>query len=706
MAVKIVIRPHPKSHPFAERECYVNPSEQMKVGRSVAKVKAATNNFIFDCKVLSRNHAVIWLEDGQFFIKDTKSSNGTFVNSHRLSRTGEESAPVPLRDGDIVQFGVDVTENQNRSVTHGCIITTFHCDLDVKKTGNIAQDPMVDVSARDLDELARILIETKQHQEALESKLSAVQVDINETKTETQQAYKSYLDEDELLSRIEMLENQLQFYTQDLTEECLLKQLTAETEKRHQETSKAKDNIKRVLQEKLDLSCKLSETKLECDRYQQEADRRTLLYQESQKEMSVLAEKQRQRLAEMEELRTQLNSMEERHSVLEQKSSEEHTGLNAQLTELKEKHDKLVDERDRLVGTNAAYEEHQASISGENSELQSEITTLKLKLKTASELKPDDTDKARIKELDQRLEALDEKYGDLTQQLEQSQTSNGELQQLANERLLTLDKVESEIQEKSRAIVALEGRIKQLSETPATAASPLVALPVSNGPAAVTPVHAVAAGSVGSDSSVEEIKRLPSLDDGDLDGSFVPGSASSPNGRKEGIAATRSCPDVALPQSQSVNAPNRSNHSSPAQYVAMRQNLSDSRKFISRLQHENKDMGIEQKRLKGQVEELESRLGQEQLSCQQQIGASQETCRQLQAHVDSQSLELIELRRAAADNMLRQQRELAGREEDAFNGSPSKMHPSRVVMQRSHLIVYCVSAFVVGLLLSYFLACR
>ena len=65
MAVKIVIRPHPKSHPFSERECYINPQEQVKVGRSVAKIKAASDNFIFDCKVLSRNHAVIWLEDGQ-----------------------------------------------------------------------------------------------------------------------------------------------------------------------------------------------------------------------------------------------------------------------------------------------------------------------------------------------------------------------------------------------------------------------------------------------------------------------------------------------------------------------------------------------------------------------------------------------------------------------------------------------------------------
>ena len=44
----------------------------------------------------------------QFFIKDTKSSNGTFVNENRLSPSGEESGPVELKSRDIVQFGVNV----------------------------------------------------------------------------------------------------------------------------------------------------------------------------------------------------------------------------------------------------------------------------------------------------------------------------------------------------------------------------------------------------------------------------------------------------------------------------------------------------------------------------------------------------------------------------------------------------------------------
>jgi len=64
----------------------------------------------------------------QFYLQDTKSSNGTFLNGNRLGKSNEDSAPFELNSGDIVQFGVDVTEN-TKKVTHGCItveIKLFH----------------------------------------------------------------------------------------------------------------------------------------------------------------------------------------------------------------------------------------------------------------------------------------------------------------------------------------------------------------------------------------------------------------------------------------------------------------------------------------------------------------------------------------------------------------------------------------------------
>ena len=67
-----------------------------------------SNKLAFKSKVVSRAHAEIWAEvGGRFFIKDTKSSSGTFLNHTRLSPANTESRPAELRDGDILQLGVD-----------------------------------------------------------------------------------------------------------------------------------------------------------------------------------------------------------------------------------------------------------------------------------------------------------------------------------------------------------------------------------------------------------------------------------------------------------------------------------------------------------------------------------------------------------------------------------------------------------------------
>ena len=57
-----------------------------------------------DPQVLSRNHALLWYENGKFYLQDTKSSNGTFVNNQRLSKGSEESPAREVCSGDILQF--------------------------------------------------------------------------------------------------------------------------------------------------------------------------------------------------------------------------------------------------------------------------------------------------------------------------------------------------------------------------------------------------------------------------------------------------------------------------------------------------------------------------------------------------------------------------------------------------------------------------
>lgn len=85
----------------------VPPGRILKVGRYTDKVQPSQTRIAFKSKVVSRSHAEIWTENGQFFLRDIKSSSGTFLNQQRLSPPNQESAPHPLKDGDILQLGVD-----------------------------------------------------------------------------------------------------------------------------------------------------------------------------------------------------------------------------------------------------------------------------------------------------------------------------------------------------------------------------------------------------------------------------------------------------------------------------------------------------------------------------------------------------------------------------------------------------------------------
>jgi hypothetical protein len=45
----------------------------------VARARPSATNAIFDCKVLSRNHALLWYETGKFYLQDTKVSKTGFL---------------------------------------------------------------------------------------------------------------------------------------------------------------------------------------------------------------------------------------------------------------------------------------------------------------------------------------------------------------------------------------------------------------------------------------------------------------------------------------------------------------------------------------------------------------------------------------------------------------------------------------------------
>ncbi|XP_048404145.1 sarcolemma associated protein a isoform X23 [Stegostoma tigrinum] len=341
----------PNSHPFQERHVYLD--EPVKIGRSVARCRPAQNNATFDCKVLSRNHALIWFDHktGKFYLQDTKSSNGTFINSQRLSRGSEESPPCELLSGDIIQFGVDVTEN-TRKVTHGCIVSTvklFMPDgMEGRRRSDVIQAPLPlpvekvaanspSMYSQELFQLSQYLQEALHREQMLEQKLATLQRLLANTQEASDSSWQALIDEDRLLSRLEVMGNQLQAYSKNQTEDGIRKELVTLQEDKHSYETTAKESLRRVLQEKIEVVRKLSEVERSLSNTEDECTHLKEMNDRTQEELRELANKYNGAVNEIKEFTDKLKHAEGKQEEIQQKALSEKKELQHRIDEMEEK---------------------------------------------------------------------------------------------------------------------------------------------------------------------------------------------------------------------------------------------------------------------------------------------------------------------------------------------------------------------------------
>ncbi|KAK8756247.1 hypothetical protein V5799_001039 [Amblyomma americanum] len=331
---RAILTCRPNSHPFPER--VLNLDQPAKVGRSVARCRQAPNNAIFDCKVLSRNHALLWYEGGKFYLQDTKSSNGTFVNNQRLSKGSEESPAQEVCSGDIVQFGVDVVEN-SRKVTHGCIVATLRLFLpdgkEAKASPSTALVPAgagTAITTQELYQLSQCIQEALHREQIIQNKMATLQRVVAGTQEASENNWKAMIEEDRLLNRIETLEAQLQTCAKSTTDDKLREEITRLQEERARYEDTAKESLKKVLQEKLEALRRVQELEYTVSNLEDECARLREVYDAAQKEISALAARTDKHQKEIVQLQTQLKEAEE----LNQAMSEEKTALENQIQEL------------------------------------------------------------------------------------------------------------------------------------------------------------------------------------------------------------------------------------------------------------------------------------------------------------------------------------------------------------------------------------
>ncbi|KAM7063233.1 sarcolemmal membrane-associated protein isoform 39-T39 [Molossus nigricans] len=356
----------PNSHPFQERHVYLD--EPIKIGRSVARCRPAQNNATFDCKVLSRNHALVWFDHktGKFYLQDTKSSNGTFINSQRLSRGSEESPPCEILSGDIIQFGVDVTEN-TRKVTHGCIVSTIKLFLPDGMEARLRSDvihaplpsPVDKVAAntpsmysQELFQLSQYLQEALHREQMLEQKLATLQRLLAITQEASDTSWQALIDEDRLLSRLEVMGNQLQACSKNQTEDSLRKELVALQEDKHNYEMTAKESLRRVLQEKIEVVRKLSEVERSLSNTEDECTHLKEMNERTQEELRELANKYNGAVNEIKDLSDKLKAAEGKQEEIQQKGQAEKKELQHKIDEMEEKEQELQAKIEALQADN------------------------------------------------------------------------------------------------------------------------------------------------------------------------------------------------------------------------------------------------------------------------------------------------------------------------------------------------------------------
>merc|ERR1712226_500076 len=100
----------------------------VKVSRSTSDDKPDTCNAVFDCRVISRHQASVTFRDGKFYLKDVGSSNGTFVNNFRLSKSGAESEDTQIYTEDVLRFGAQIESDGQKSKCVICKIKIYRPD--------------------------------------------------------------------------------------------------------------------------------------------------------------------------------------------------------------------------------------------------------------------------------------------------------------------------------------------------------------------------------------------------------------------------------------------------------------------------------------------------------------------------------------------------------------------------------------------------
>ncbi|KAB0366421.1 hypothetical protein FD754_010577, partial [Muntiacus muntjak] len=368
---------------------------------SVEKCKKKGTSFFIGCSLPSKS----------FYLQDTKSSNGTFINSQRLSRGSEESPPCEILSGDIIQFGVDVTENTRKGLLRQpyCLfaflflgdgldpcLLVIHAPLPSPVDKVAANTPSM--YSQELFQLSQYLQEALHREQMLEQKLATLQRLLAITQEASDTSWQALIDEDRLLSRLEVMGNQLQACSKNQTEDSLRKELIALQEDKHNYETTAKESLRRVLQEKIDVVRKLSEVERSLSNTEDECTHLKEMNERTQEELRELANKYNGAVNEIKDLSDKLKIAEGKQEEIQQKGQAEKKELQHKIDEMEEKEQELQAKIEALQADNDFTNERLTAL--QENQARAKESDLSDTLSPSKEKSSDDTTDAQMDDQD------------------------------------------------------------------------------------------------------------------------------------------------------------------------------------------------------------------------------------------------------------------------------------------------------------------
>eukprot|EP00075_Anas_platyrhynchos_P033915 XP_027323168.1 sarcolemmal membrane-associated protein isoform X1 [Anas platyrhynchos] len=206
--------------------------------------------------------------------------------------------------------------------------------------------------SQELFQLSQYLQEALHREQMLEQKLATLQRLLAVTQEASDTSWQALIDEDRLLSRLEVMGNQLQACSKNQTEDSIRKELIALQEDKHNYETTAKESLRRVLQEKIEVVRKLSEVERSLSNTEDECTHLKEMNERTQEELRELANKYNGAVNEIKDLSDKLKVAEGKQEEIQQKGLAEKKELQHKIDEMEEREQELQAKIEALQADN------------------------------------------------------------------------------------------------------------------------------------------------------------------------------------------------------------------------------------------------------------------------------------------------------------------------------------------------------------------